>query len=59
MQPARIKGKKIEAVINNNSLNERVGRWIINMQLFTHWIKITCISKTWQKMNKDLAKAIP
>ena len=59
MQPARIKGKKIEAAINNNLLNERVGRWIMIMQLFTYWVRITCISKTWQKMNKDWAKAIP
>ena len=58
MQSARIKGKKFEAAMNNNLLNERVGRWIMNMQLFTYWVRITSISKTWQKMNKDWAKAI-
>ena len=58
MQPARIKGKKFEAAINNNLLNERVGRWIMIMQLFTYGVRITSISKTWQKMNKDWAKAI-
>ena len=59
MQSARIKGKTFEAAINNNLLNERVGRWIMIMQLFTYWVRITStISKTWQKMNKDWAKAI-